>query len=231
MESKRVTLNQWQARYENYLRLTVSKHYLVKAAGALSKVFKRFPEKRYPEDFSRLDAEDYRIFREREVKATTVANELRCLRAFWNWLLENGGDQIPQYNPVSHVVRHKNLVEHRQPRYLSEAEQTALGFDLETTCLPAQVMLTTGRQASELPELTWREVESLVGPLGKALDEKVFPGRNAVSLRREIHIFLRKKGVERPPEALRWTWAVRALRGGASIEEVKERMGVRRLVL
>jgi site-specific recombinase XerD len=99
-----MTIKDWQAKYENFVRNTTSRATALRYSVALTNFFQRFPEKKKPEMFFRLDIEDYKILRKRDgISPRTINYEVGVVRSFWNWLIEMSGQ--PYLNPASRVKR------------------------------------------------------------------------------------------------------------------------------
>jgi hypothetical protein len=87
-------------KYEQQLvRLNLSRN-LGPVDSALYRFFENFPEKRDPEDYSKLDVEYYRKIREKEQKPQKeTEKDLLHVCAFFNYLIDFEGYNLP--NPAS----------------------------------------------------------------------------------------------------------------------------------
>jgi len=233
----RSTLKQWQARYENFLRATGrGRETISRIAHQLDRVIQFFPQKRYPNEFSRLDIEDLKAAMEKQGRLKQSLRELQSFKAFWNWMIEHGAEQVPHYNPVGSLPQVKSG--ERGPRYLTTQEVSALNAEgpLFTRCRAAWVMLNTGKRCSELPGLTWGELLKMTEgvPMGVELEDSPFRHRTGALLKVEtlelqIRRLFKKCGIKKTPEALRYTWAIEQLRAGKDLEFIKQRMGLKEL--
>ena len=87
-------------KYEQQLlRLSLSRN-LTELDNSLYRFFREFPEKKSPDDFSRLDVEYYKRIRTAEKKSEKeTEQDIVHVRAFFNFLLEYLGYRGP--NPAS----------------------------------------------------------------------------------------------------------------------------------
>jgi site-specific recombinase XerC len=91
-------IRDYQARFENYIRLTGSPRTRRRYSYALENFFSLFPHKKKASNFLPADLKYFVSMREREgISKATIKYELAVLRAFWNCLIELGA---ADYNPV-----------------------------------------------------------------------------------------------------------------------------------
>lgn len=149
-----------QAKYENYVLLTTTRGTAIRYSQALDHFFDRFPEKREPNDFSRVDVEDYKVQRLRDgVSNKTVNYEVQIVCGFWNWLIRM---DAASWNPTSSTRRLKeieptrnSLTEEEQHRVYAAAQ--ALG-GIHYPLL-ATLALSTGLRAETLVLLEHSDVD------------------------------------------------------------------------
>ena len=92
-----------QAMYENFVTATVSKGSAYQYCKCLDILFRHFPDKDDPNQFSRPEIEDYKILRLREgVQPVTVNYELTVVSSFWKWMMDMGKTA---WNPISQTKR------------------------------------------------------------------------------------------------------------------------------
>jgi len=149
-----------QAKYENYINLTASKNTSIRYAKALTAFFSRFGDKKTPDEFTRLEIEDFRVVRRREgISPTSINYEVQIVRGFFNWLIRM--DEA-QFNPCSKIKRLKEVEAVRQS--LSEADQRKL---YETAASTGKILdllliglaLSTGLRAETMYQLETSDVD------------------------------------------------------------------------
>lgn len=149
-----------QAKYESYVTLTASKNTAIRYAKALTSFFTRFQDKKNPDEFTRLEAEDYRVWRRREgISPTSINYEIQIVRGFFNWLIRM--DEA-EFNPCSKVKRLKEVEAVRQS--LTEADQRRLYETAASTgkildLLLVSLALSTGLRAETLYQLETSDVD------------------------------------------------------------------------
>ena len=219
----------------------------------MTNFLKRFPDRARPEEFTRRDVEDFKIWRLREgLNPRTINYEVAVVRAFWNWLLEQ---ERVTWNPASQVKRLKE----REPvkNSLNVAEQ----LQLQKGCFRwgdralVGLALTTGLRGETLALLEKSEIDFegcrlkipaakmkagrnheiplpawVVEILKDAPDGFIFAGyaKNANSIRYQWNNICRRAGVA--PKGIRTarrTFATTLLRGGADLKLVQDLLGHR----
>jgi len=253
---KRSQMHDLQASYENYVSMTTSRVTAVRYAGALENFFRRFTEKRDPEEFTKRDVEDYKIYRLRDkVSPRTVNYELQVVKSFWNWMIRM---EIVTYNPLTSAKRlkekepeRKSLSEEDQARLYATAESMGSLHDR----LLVFLSLSTGLRATTLSQLETSDVDfeasclripaekmkagrnheipiqpGLVELLKQVPEGRVFEGyaKNAKTLSYRFDRLLRRSGLSlRGLRTSRRTFATTLLRTGTDIGIVKDLMGHR----
>lgn len=248
---KQTELHKLQAMFENYTTLTVSRPTAVRYAKSLEAFFTRFQDKSSPEEFTRRDVEDYRIFRIRDgLSPRTINYDLVVLGMFWKWMMNM--DRVT-WNPVANV---KRLREKEAPKTaLSIADQLKLregAYSWADRALLA-LALTTGLRGETLAALERSEFDfensrltipaekmkagrNHVVPLPawvleilkEAPDGRIFEGyaRNAGSVRYRWNRICQRAGI--PSTGIRTarrTFATTLLRSGADLRIVQDLLG------
>jgi integrase/recombinase XerD len=198
---ERKDVKHWQAKYEQYVRDTASSATARKYAAALTNFFKHFQDKRYAEDFMRMDLEDYKIWRSREgVAPRTVNQELSIVRAMWNWMIDVY--ELPLHNPASKVKRLREPEQARKAIALQTAERLIETADSGYDLLMVLLALTTGMRGVEMGGLEWSHIDYensqivLPAEITKTSRGRVLPLRADVrELLRDIEIRSRSKKV------------------------------------
>jgi len=248
---KRSELHDLQASFERYVTLTTTQRTAERYCKSLTSFFSRFPDRTKPEDFTRRDVEDFRIWRLRDgVSPRTINYELGVIRAFWNWLLQM---ERVCWNPVSQV---KRLREKEPPKTsLSVSEQMDLqkgcfssqdhilvalslntglrgetlaaleksDIDYERLCLsiPATKMKTGRNHEIPLPAWVIKTVENIP-------DGRIFEGyaKDAASIRYHWNAICRRAGIQpRGIRTARRSFATTLLRSGADLKLVQDLLG------
>jgi integrase len=251
--ARKSELYKLQASYENFTTLTVSRNTAVRYAKALTTFLDRFPDRREPDEFTRRDVEDYKIWRMREgLNPRTVNYEVSIVRAFWNWMLDQ---ELVTWNPATKVKRLKekepiktsltipeqlqlqkgcyNWGDHAlvalalttglRGETLALLEKSEINFDEARLVIPATKM-KAGRN-HEIPLPTW-----VLNILKDAPDGYIFAkyAKNANSIRYRWNAICRRAGVA--PKGIRTarrTFATTLLRGGADLKLVQDLLGHR----
>jgi site-specific recombinase XerD len=149
-----------RAQYESYVSLTTCRNTLLRYSRALSTFFERFTDKTSPTEFTRVDIEDYKLFRLKDgVSGKTINYELQVVRSFWNWMLRM---EIVAYSPLSSVKRLKEIEPQRCS--ITEEEQvrlyeTAASTDVLHNRLLVGLALSTGLRAETLVQLEMTDVD------------------------------------------------------------------------
>lgn len=157
---KQSALHLYQAQFENYVALTTTQSTSRRYALALENFFRRFSEKREPDEFTRRDIQDYQIYRMRDkVSPSTVNYEVQVVSSFWNWLMRQ---DIVSYNPVTTSKRLKQREPERKS--LSEEEQVRLYQTVEAmgslhARLLVSLSLATGLRAQTLVQLDNTDID------------------------------------------------------------------------
>jgi site-specific recombinase XerD len=150
-------IKKYQGAYERYVANTTTIATAQRYSKALSAFFERFPEKTEPNEFARMDVEDFRAARRKSgTSARSVNYEVQCVNSFWNWMMNM---ELASYNPTNKVRR---LREQDTARYsLSEEQQAQLyGATLSEmeACLVG-LALTTGLRSTTLAQLERSDVD------------------------------------------------------------------------
>lgn len=148
----------WQAKYDNFISNTCVRATAKRYADCLYNFLSKFPDKKRPEDFYRMDVEDYKILRKREgIAHSTINLEVDVISAFWAWMKEVAG--LPLLNPANKVKKLKEPEQVRRALRLdavAKAYQAARNdFDRATVLLA----LTTGFRGKELADLQWSDID------------------------------------------------------------------------
>lgn len=253
---KRTELHNLQASYENYISLTASKQTARRYCGCLATFFSRFPEKASPEEFTRRDAEDYRIWRLREkINPRTINYELAVVRAFWNWMIQM---ERVTWNPASQVKRLKEKEAEKTSLTIAEQMQLGKGCYVWADRALVALALSTGLRGETLAALEKSEIdfeqERLVIPADKmkagrnheiplpawvleilreAPEGLIFNGyaTNAASIRYRWNTICRRAGIQpRGIRTARRTFATTLLRSGTDLKIVQDLLGHRNIL-
>jgi site-specific recombinase XerD len=251
-------LHDLQARFENYTSLTASRATAIRYAKALDAFFDKFPEKRSPHEFTRMDVEDFILYRRKDgISGRSINYEVGIVRAFWNWLIRQ---EVITYNPASTVKRLKEVETERHS--LTQAEQERLYETATATGKPLNrilvgLALTTGLRAATLVQLEKSDIDFetstlripavkmkarrnhevpllpyLVELLRPLPDGRVFEGyaKNAVGLSYRFNSVLRRAGIKlRGLRLGRRSFATTLLRTGADLGMVQNLLGHRNI--
>ena len=150
-------IKEWQAKFEQQVRMTTRPGTYQRYAVALQNFLDHFDYKKKPEQFFRSDVEDYKLWRGANVSPRTVNFEVSVVRAFWKYVVEHS--ELPLINIASKI---KKVKEPRQvPRAMSKEELNRL---LEACARPYDRVLvlmavTTGMRGNEMASLEWHEVD------------------------------------------------------------------------
>lgn len=181
------SIRKLQAKYENYVLLTTSRATSIRYSKALENFFRRFSDLKEPEDFSRRDVEDYKLFRLKDgLSPSTINYEVQVVKGFWNWLLRQ---DLVAYSPLGSVKKLKekeplrvSLTEEEQHRLYDTAFATGDTGDI----LLVSLALSTGLRAETLSALENSDVDRSESVL-RIPAEKMKAGRNhEVPIRRYI---------------------------------------------
>lgn len=184
---KRGTLYGLRAQYENYVAMTTTRATSIRYSKALDNFFDRFTDKNDPEDFSRVDVEDFKIYRIRGgVSARTVNYEVQVIGSFWNWLIRM---EVASYNPTSTTKRLREI----EPLKLSLSleEQARLYGSVASSgsicdILLVALALSCGLRAETLIQLETSDVDFETSTL-RIPAAKMKAGRNhEVPLRQDV---------------------------------------------
>jgi integrase/recombinase XerD len=240
-----------QASYENYVTLTTTKATATRYAKALESFFNRFPDRLSPEDFTRRDIEDYRIWRMREnISPRTINYEVNVLRAFWNWLTQM---ERVTWNPASQVKRFKEKDSPKTSLSLVEQQALVKGCFSSADRLLLALALCTGLRGETLSKLEKSDVDfancslsigaekmkagrNHVIPLPPAViemleelpDGRIFEGYagSTNSLRHHWNAICRRAGISlRGIRTARRTFATTLIRSGADLKIVQDLLG------
>ena len=251
--ARQTELHDLQANYEHFTTLTVSQKTAVRYAKALSAFFSRFPDRREPEEFTRRDVEDFKVWRLREgMSPRTINFELAVLRAFYNWMLDQ---ERVTWNPATQVKRLKEKEAVKTSLNVAEQLQLQKGcFKWGDRALVA-LALTTGLRGETLVALEKSEIDFLectlkipaekmkagrnhevplppwvIEILKEAPDGRIFAGyaKNVGSIRYRWNCISRRAGIA--PKGIRTarrTFATTLLRSGADLKLVQDLLGHR----
>lgn len=228
----------------------------IRYAKALTSFFARFPDRNHPEEFTRRDVEDYKIWRLREgINPRTVNYEVSVVRAFWNWMLEM---ERVTWNPASQVKRLKEREPVKTSLTVAEQLQLQKGCYRWADRALVALALTTGLRGETLAALEKQDINyaehRLVIPAAKmkagrnheiplpewvteilkeAPDGRIFAryAKNAGSIRYQWNNICRRAGVN--PKGIRTarrTFATTLLRSGADLKLVQDLLGHRNIV-
>lgn len=248
---KKTELYRLQASFENYVTLTTSRNTAIRYCKSLEAFFSRFPDRERPEEFTRVDVEDFRIVRLREgISPRTINYDLSICRAFWNWLLDM---ERVTWNPVSQVKRLKEKEASKTSLSVSEQLELQKGcystldralvglalstglrgetlslldkseIDFERSCvtIPASKMKAGRNHEAPLPN--W-----VLNILKLVPDGRIFEGyaKNAAGICYRWNQICRRVGI--PPKGIRVarrSFATTLLRTGADLKLVQDLLG------
>jgi integrase len=211
-----MTIKDWQAKYENFVLNTTSRATAVRYSVALSNFFHRFPEKKKPENFFRLDIEDYKILRKRDgISPRTINYEVGVVRSFWNWLIEMSGQ--PYLNPASRVKRLREPQPPKRALEFSTLEAILQACDTTQERLLVLLGSTTGLRGAELCALEFVHIDSEQGLLTLPAQLTKTQSGRVVPLREDVLALLQLQqratqasrvfeGFAQTPQAIRYRW-------------------------
>lgn len=250
---KQWLLRDWQGKYEKWVQNTCRHNTYLAYVTSLETFFDKFPEKKYLDDFSRLDLNDYKIWRIKDgVSAATINLECRVVQIFWRWLIDTYELPLPAidkgYKPLKQLER--------QRKFLREDELKAVWACMKNDNLKLLFLmaLTTGMRGVELSSLTWKDVDldnkllRVVAETSKNSRERTLPLRDDVvemlkaipnktgyvfpykgktrAMWRSWAYHLRINGIVKIGiHHLRHTFATNMLRSGVDIRTVQHLMG------
>lgn len=85
----RPTIWMWLARYEKYLLNISNYRGMCRQSKPLTDFFERHPKLKHPENFSRINVEDYLIVLAREgASKTRIWDSRRAITNMWRWLID-----------------------------------------------------------------------------------------------------------------------------------------------
>lgn len=246
-----------QARFETYVLLTTSRATANRYAKALTVFLGRFPDRRAPDEFTRIDIQDFMLYRKKDgLAGRTINYEVGVVRIFWNWMMRQ---ELVAYNPASTVKRFKEIESERQS--LTEAEQgrlyTTARIMGKRNPLLVGLVLSTGLRAETLIKLEKSDVnfetstldipavkmkagrnhvaplrDDVIALLKECPDGRLFEGyaKNAAALSYRFNRILRRAGItSRGLRLGRRTFATTLLRTGADLGIVQNLLGHRNI--
>ena len=155
--------------------MTTSRETARRYAKSLHAFFSRFPDRTHPEEFTRRDVEDFRIWRLREhISPRTVNYDITIVRAFWNWLMDQ--DRVA-WNPAAQVKRLKEREAVKSSLTVAEQLQLQKGCYCWADKALVALCLTTGLRGATLVQLEKSEINFERGCLTIPA-EKMKAGRN-----------------------------------------------------
>jgi integrase/recombinase XerD len=248
---KQTEIHKLQAMFERTTTLTTTPATAVRYGKALTSFFSRFPEFEEPEQFTRRDIEDYRIWRLREgLSPRTINYEVGVVRSFWNWLTQM---ERATWNPASQVKRLKEKEPPKTSLSISEQSELQKGCYCWADRALVALALTTGLRGETLSTLEKSDINfensSLNIPASKmkagrnheiplspwvlqilteAPEGLIFQGyaKNASSVRYRWNTICRRSGID--PKGIRTarrTFATTLLRSGADLKIVQDLLG------
>jgi integrase/recombinase XerD len=184
---KETDIHKFQAQYERYVALTTSQGTAIRYSKALENFFKRHREKNSPEDFTKLDIEDYKVYRLREgVSTRTVNYEVQVIKTFWTWMIRM---DVAAYNPATSTRRLKEIEPRRESLSLEDQDKlyaTVCAIGSAHDRLLTSLVLSTGLRAETLIQLETSDVDLETRTL-RIPAEKMKAGRNhEVPLRQDV---------------------------------------------
>jgi integrase len=178
------TLTEWQAKYERFVEATTArKTYLCYAQG-LSRVFATFPKTTKISELTRMDMEDYKLYRIKQVTPRTVNYELSLVRTFYNWLIEY--HEMPVFNPAGKIKFLKTSTTARKHLSIEDVSRLLQATKTPYETALAMLALTTGLRGNELSSIRWSDLNLDRGELTiRPETEKTRSGR-IVPLRADV---------------------------------------------
>lgn len=157
---RRSTIQELQGKYEGYVALTTSRATSTRYSKALESFFRKFTDKREPEEFTKRDIADYTIWRLKDgVSPTTVNYEITVVSGFWNWLLRM---ELAAFNPCSNAKRLKQIEPVKNSLSLDDQNKlyhTVSNFGTLRDRLLIGLALSTGLRAETLVQLETSDVD------------------------------------------------------------------------
>lgn len=253
---KETDIHKFQAQYERYVALTTSRTTAIRYSKALESFFKRFRDRNSPEDFTKLDIEDFKVYRLREgVSPSTVNYEVQIVKSFWSWMIRM---DVAPYNPATSTRRLKTIEPRKESLSLEDQDRlyaTVCAIGSLHDRLLTSLVLSTGLRAETLIQLETTDIDletrtlripatkmkagrnhevplrqDVIELLGQLPEGRLFDGyaRSAKMLSYRFSRLLQRSGTKlRGLRTGRRTFATTLLRTGADIGMVQTLMGHR----
>ena len=225
MIQPRQPVEYWQSKFETYVRDTADRKTHRRYAECLTKFFSRFGDKKYPDEFLRMDIEDYKVVRSREGAAPRTINlELAVVRAFWNWMTD-----VYELALVNPVTKSKRLHEPERPRHSlpkTTLDQLLGACENVYERLMLMLAITTGMRREEMGELRWKDLDldraivAIPPEIAKRAKGRVLP------LRADVRDLLRDMQTHSTREKVFGGWAGSAHSLGIRFHNLMKRVGL-----
>jgi len=199
MKEKQPKISILWGQFEAYLRGVYSQSTYNSHANRLGRFFRYFKNKRYPDQLTRVDVENYIAARVAEGFTESGAyRDVMAIRAFYKWMFDVM--ELPVIDPTRGLINPKyKSVKLIRPQLLSlkhiHALLAAAKDNLDDSLL-LWFFLSTGRTAKEAATLRWDAVDLERGEL--RFGSSTLPIRQELLtlLRRKVQLSVREKGNE-----------------------------------